>query len=73
MSSAQQERITEDEQRKYWEIFTALNPANGYLTGFQAKTVLENSQLDNSQLEKIWDLADVDDGSFGPAPFSLTS
>jgi actin cytoskeleton-regulatory complex protein END3 len=63
MSSAQQERITEDEQRKYWEIFTALNPLNGYLTGFQAKTVLENSQLDNAQLEAIWDLADVDNGA----------
>lgn len=63
MSSAQQERITEDEQRKYWEIFTALNPVNGYLTGFQAKTVLENSRLDNAQLEAIWDLADVDNGT----------
>jgi Cytoskeletal-regulatory complex EF hand len=63
MSSAQQERITEDEQRKYWEIFTALNPVNGYLTGFQAKAVLENSQLDNTQLEAIWDLADVDNGA----------
>jgi hypothetical protein len=62
MSSAQQQRITEDEQRKYWEIFTALNPVNGYLNGFQAKTVLENSQLDNTQLEAIWDLADVDNG-----------
>ena len=61
MSSAQQ-RITEDEQRKYWEIFTALNPLNGYLSGLQAKTVLENSQLDNAQLEAIWDLADVDNG-----------
>jgi len=63
MSSAQQQRITEDEQRKYWEIFTALNPVNGFLNGFQAKTVLENSQLDNAQLEAIWDLADVDNGS----------
>jgi len=62
MSSAQQQRITEAEQRKYWEIFTALNPINGYLTGLQAKPVLENSQLDNAQLEAIWDLADVDDG-----------
>jgi hypothetical protein len=62
MSSAQQQRITEDEQRKYWEIFTALNPVNGYLNGFQAKAVLENSQLDNTQLEAIWDLADVDNG-----------
>ena len=62
MSSAQQQRITEEEQRKYWDIFTALNPVNGYLSGFQAKTVLENSQLDNAQLEAIWDLADVDNG-----------
>jgi hypothetical protein len=63
MSSAQQQRITEAEQRKYWDIFTALNPINGYLNGFQAKSVLENSQLDNLQLEQIWDLADVDNGS----------
>jgi actin cytoskeleton-regulatory complex protein END3 len=65
MSSAQQQRITEDEQRKYWEIFTALNPVDGYLTGFQAKSVLENSQLNNAQLEAIWDLADVDNGGPG--------
>lgn len=63
MSSAQQQRITEAEQRKYWDIFTALNPINGYLNGFQAKSVLENSQLDNAQLEQIWDLADVDNGA----------
>jgi len=62
MSSAQQQRITEDEQRKYWDIFTAMNPINGYLTGYQAKAILENSQLDNQQLEAIWDLADVDNG-----------
>jgi Cytoskeletal-regulatory complex EF hand len=62
MSSAQQQRITESEQRKYWDIFTALNPVNGFLNGFQAKSVLENSQLDNGQLEQIWDLADVDNG-----------
>lgn len=62
MSSAQQQRITEAEQRKYWDIFTALDPINGYLNGFQAKSVLENSQLDNTQLEQIWDLADVDNG-----------
>lgn len=72
MSSAQQQRITEDEQRKYWEIFTALNPVNGYLTGLQAKSVLENSQLDNSQLEAIWDLADVDDGTEGQEMIMLT-
>jgi Cytoskeletal-regulatory complex EF hand len=72
MSSAQQQRITEAEQRKYWEIFTALNPVNGYLTGFQAKAVLENSELDNRQLEAIWDLADVDNGTV-PLTKSLTT
>jgi hypothetical protein len=69
MSSAQRQSITEAEQRKYWDIFTALNPINGYLNGFQAKSVLENSQLDNTQLEEIWDLADVDNGSLPLPPF----
>ncbi len=54
--------ITKEEQLKYFEIFSALNPRNGYLTGAQAKPVLENSHLSAKELAAIWDLADIDGG-----------
>lgn len=60
--------ISPSEQSKYFEIFASLGPVNGFITGrctgfpklsandsgLQAKDVLQNSGLDNIQLEKIW-------------------
>ncbi|GAO45921.1 actin cytoskeleton-regulatory complex protein END3 [Saitoella complicata NRRL Y-17804] len=51
--------ISEAEQAKYWDIFTSLGPQNGVVSGGQAMGVLRSSQLSDNQLERIWDLADI--------------
>lgn len=45
---------------KYWEIFSAHSKDGQRITGDQAFTMLKNSGLNDDQLAKIWDLADVD-------------
>ncbi|KAJ3374675.1 endocytosis defective- protein [Allomyces arbusculus] len=52
------------ERDKYRDIFASLGPVDGVVTGLQCRSVFLKSGLDNSQLEKIWNLADMDhDGS----------
>lgn len=52
--------ISEADIGKYWEIFSAHSRDGKRITGDQAFGMLKNSGLNDDQLAKIWDLADVD-------------
>ncbi|GBP70172.1 EH domain-containing protein 3 [Eumeta japonica] len=64
--------ICAKEKPRYDEIFRALGPADGKVTGSAAKTEMLKSKLPNSVLGKIWKLSDIDkDGMLDDEEFAL--
>ncbi|KAG7910861.1 hypothetical protein KL906_001241 [Ogataea polymorpha] len=53
-------KLEEWEIKKYWQIFSGLKPVNNKLSGDKVSVVFKNSRLDQAQLEKVWDLSDID-------------
>ncbi|KAH6659001.1 Eps15-like protein pan1p [Truncatella angustata] len=53
-------RIEASEIETYWNIFATRTNGAKFLTGEMAAPLLKNSGLRDDQLERVWDVADID-------------
>ncbi|KAI1874850.1 uncharacterized protein JN550_002279 [Neoarthrinium moseri] len=53
-------RIEASEVETYWNIFSTRTNGGKFLTGEQAAPLLKNSGLRDDQLERVWDVSDID-------------
>jgi len=66
------EWVVEKDKPRYMDMFKALGPVDGKISGASAKAEMVKSKLPNSVLGKIWKLADVDhDGMLDDDEFAL--
>lgn len=64
--------IVSKERFKYDEVFSALSPVDGKISGASAKQEMVKSKLPNSVLGKVWKLSDLDkDGMLDADEFAL--
>ncbi|XP_077537785.1 putative achaete scute target 1 [Haemaphysalis longicornis] len=64
--------IVARERFKYDELFSALGPVDGKISGAAAKAEMVKSKLPNSVLGKVWKLSDLDkDGMLDADEFAL--
>lgn len=68
----EEEWVVAKDKPVYDELFYALSPVNGKVSGVNAKKEMVTSKLPNSVLGKIWKLADCDgDGMLDEEEFAL--
>ncbi|ORX45850.1 EF-hand [Hesseltinella vesiculosa] len=51
--------ISQDERNSYIQLFQSSNPVNGILSAVQASTIFRRSNLPQSTLQQVWNLADT--------------
>lgn len=65
-------KLEDWEIKKFWEIFSSLNPVDKKLSGNQVSALFKNSQLSDDKLSKVWSLSDIDqDGSLDFEEFCI--
>jgi len=71
--SGEPEWIVAKDRHKYDQLFFALEPQDGKITGSAAKAEMVKSKLPNSVLGKVWKLSDIDkDGMLDMDEFALS-
>lgn len=71
--SGEPDWIVTKDRHKYDQLFYALDPVDGKITGSAAKSEMVKSKLPNSVLGKVWKLSDIDkDGMLDIDEFALS-
>lgn len=54
-------KLEQWEIKKYWQIFCGLHPEDNKLSKQQLDPVFKNSHLADDELDKVWEMADIDE------------